>query len=338
MEQLAVGLEDFEFDHASRWTRTEGRGVRRWIPLGMPRVPTKFEKCVFYLYGLNPMTGKLEGPGATGCFVAWPSEELTGEYHLYAVSNRHAVSEHSCIRVNAHRGNTAMIDREPHEWLSRNGVDLAATDVTDDLNPNAHDFGLIYSSDFLTDDRAAGFEVGIGDQVFMMGLFADHNGGRLNVPAARFGNIAAMPHVDRRVSLFRRDPYAMPCYLNDMRSRSGFSGSPVWVWRTPSDDLNFYGPEGSEGTAFVIGRTFLCFLGIHRGQFQERTTVLSAETVHTIKHGTELQIASAMTVVIPADEIRGLLYDERFAEQRRERDKRSERIERAQGRVSMEYR
>ncbi len=51
-------------------------------------------------------------------------------------------------------------------------------------------------------------------------------------------------------------------YCVDMHSRSGFSGSPVFVYRTPGGDF-------SEKGVINLSR-FMMFLGIHWGQFPEK--------------------------------------------------------------------
>src|SRR5438874_2635806 len=67
-------------------------------------------------------------------------------------------------------------------------------------------------------------KIGVGDEVFMTGLFSRHYGQQNNIPIVRTGNIAAMPKekVNTRVGL-------MDAYLIESRSIGGLSGSPVFV-------------------------------------------------------------------------------------------------------------
>jgi hypothetical protein len=113
----------------------------------------------------------------------------------------------------------------------------------------------------------------------------------------------------------------------DMRSRGGFSGSPVWVWRTPLDDLAYYTPQGTrELKRDPFNLAFLCFAGIHRGQFPETATVLGVEIIPTIQRDTKIEIASAMTVTVPAWEISALMCHPKLTAQREARDARPERV------------
>src|SRR5438876_12389505 len=68
--------------------------------------------------------------------------------------------------------------------------------------------------------------MGIGDEVFMVGRFINHEGTQQNKPSVRFGHIAMMPGepITNPKTGFRQN-----CYLVDCRSMGGYSGSPVFV-------------------------------------------------------------------------------------------------------------
>jgi hypothetical protein len=75
--------------------------------------------------------------------------------------------------------------------------------------------------------------VGPGDNVFMIGRFINLQGGEEKIePSTRFGNISAMLQPLRNSDL-SRDQIG---FAVEMRSRTGFSGSPVTVYRTQFDD------------------------------------------------------------------------------------------------------
>lgn len=291
----------------------------------MPRIAKNLEACVFFLYGHNPMTGEIVGPGGTGFFVATCSKVLDNIFHVYAVSNRHVVQNSACIRVNRFGSGTELHEFDPSEWVWSEADDLAAIDVTDLIpyNPWSDDGALansaVHDYQLINQARAWSKDVGIGDQTVMLGLFADYTVPDRNVPVARFGFIAAVPDEKVPVSLWKGDLLARPAYLNDMRSRSGFSGSPVWVWRTPYDDMNEVGVNGL-AQRFNPRNTLFGLLGIHRGQFRERTAVNFVEADRPLVSGDLIEVASAMTVVVPAWEIETLLQNERFQEQRSARD------------------
>jgi hypothetical protein len=68
--------------------------------------------------------------------------------------------------------------------------------------------------------------VGVGDEVFMLGRFISQDGTQLQAPLARFGNVAMMP--GPLVEDGRR--LKVEAFLVEMRSLSGFSGSPVFIY------------------------------------------------------------------------------------------------------------
>jgi hypothetical protein len=75
-----------------------------------------------------------------------------------------------------------------------------------------------------TDAVIEELHIGLGEDVFLVGLFANHHGKRRNIPIVRFGNIAAMreEHVNTKSG-------DMDVYLIEARSIGGLSGSPVFV-------------------------------------------------------------------------------------------------------------
>ena len=55
-----------------------------------------------------------------------------------------------------------------------------------------------------------------------------------NNPAMRFGNISLNPTPIEQPNQSIKDSYCL-----DMNSRTGFSGSPVFMYRTPGSDVQF---------------------------------------------------------------------------------------------------
>jgi hypothetical protein len=337
-----LGLGDLEFDREMRPFAAEGgRIVQRWTRVGLPRVPERFENAVVFMFGQHPESDDLvAGPGGTGVIIETPSATLPGQYHKYIVSNKHVIDETPWVRLNTCDGSTRMLEFISEDWVSDGKEDLAVIDVTECLNLETDHYSCIEHREFLSSSRVIGNHVGIGDQVFMLGLYSDHDGSTRNLPVARFGNIAAMPHPLVPVITGPGDPYKRPAFLNDMRSRQGFSGSPVWVWRGQEVDLSDYDAGGRKfnrlgGSIYNRTPPFLCFAGIHRGQFPEKTHVLISKDERLIRNGTEFTIASAMTIVIPAWEISHLLDHPQLCAERDARDKMDDRIRRSENAVTL---
>ena len=82
---------------------------------------------------------------------------------------------------------------------------------------------------FIDKTRLIDYEVGVGDDCYMVGRFINHEGYQRNLPTVRFGAIAQMPGEPIPTQWKVQEE----AYLVEMRSISGFSGSPVIV-RIPS--------------------------------------------------------------------------------------------------------
>jgi hypothetical protein len=111
---------------------------------------------------------------------------------------------------------------------------LAIVDVHNDLRPT-DDIFHINERQFLAGDFWARAGITIGEDTFMIGLFASHHGGDWNTPSARFGNISMLASKFAPVAM--ENGSKQPCHLVDTHSRGGFSGSPVFAYRTNGADL-----------------------------------------------------------------------------------------------------
>lgn len=297
----------------------------------MPKLGSMSES-VFYLFGLDPKTGKVRGPDGTGFFIARQANTRNSYVHIYAVTNRHLAADGaSIIRVNtAGEKKSRLVKFEPIDWhYPDDGDDLAAIDVTDYIDPGVDNVIALYEDVFITPEIIKEFQIDQGDDTFMCGLFASHDGGLRNVPVQRFGNISLMPTADAPVRL-QNTGAKLPCYLVDTRSRSGFSGSPVFSFRTRQSDINGlpYGwDRGAKANLNpIIPRNdfYWGLLGIHCGQFWDPVEVRkepSESNASTIQDGDTIFIQSGMTIVIPAWRISHLLDSEEFELARKKREK-----------------
>lgn len=314
----------------------------------MPRLNRVFTDTVFFLYGLEPKTGKRKGPLGAGVLIGLPGVRGYGYIrHIYAVTCQHVAPQGaSIIRINTKNGRSRFIELEPHEWqFQQKGDDLAVVDVTDRLR-REDDYSLVPNGLAITKDFMSEVEFGIGEDGFMLGLFANQHGRKRNLVAARFGNISLLANDDE--PLRQPNGNRRPSHLFDMRSRPGFSGSPVFVYRTPGGDLRdiTYGPRPRLNLASDLPRAqfgapsynqflddmrtrtnmFLRFFGIHAGQYHD--TVNVEKSAHTLRgemgapiyEGDKLSIPNSVALVAPAWEVMALLDLPVFQEQRRVRD------------------
>jgi len=307
---------------------------------------------VFFLYGRHPKTGEIAGPKGTGFLVGIDVKGSWYAHHFYAVTCHHVAVQHgaSILRINTADGGIRFIELEPHEWqFIPQSDDLCAADVTEFLKDgddvSVLPENLMIRRDFLTQE-----EVEIGEDGFMLGLFADHSGAKQNLVAARFGNVSLLARDDEPIE--QPNGQKRPSHIFDMRSRPGFSGSPVFLYRTPAGDLRsatergrdkpFQNAANSAVNAYtwptgrhrlgmlaedleVQGNTFLMLLGVHAGQYPERVEArkvrtTSGESDDIVRDRDKLKIPGSMAVVVPAWEIVNLLNRPHFVELRQQRE------------------
>jgi hypothetical protein len=290
----------------------------------MPRFNPALLQSVFFLFAKDTRTGKegeFLGPYGTGVIVGLATTRPQST-HFYAVTARHVHQKTGAylIRINTRNGKSAHIDVDPNDWVSEpTGPDLAAADITEEMRRRNHDFSYFPADMFCTRDFIAKRDVTIGEDGFMLGLFHDLPGKERNLIAARFGNIALMADEAAKVKLPGGNYF--PAHLFDIRSRPGFSGSPVCIYRVPTSDL-----INAEGPYVISGNDrFLRLLGIHVSQYndyvdQVRVEQKPGEEPQYFKTEQKFSIPNSVTVVVPAWEIEILLRNKRLKEQRKARD------------------
>lgn len=203
---------------------------------GMPRIPDQLIDCVVFLYRSVDDAKNRRKLGGTGFIVGRPMEGVN--WHVpYLVSNWHVAlgGGASVASVNRKDGYPpAIFDLEPADWIAHpDGDDLAAICIADYLEYGIHEIGAVREDQFVNQARLQEWGIGVGDEVVMLGRFVNHQGRETNKPAARFGSISIMLDKFWSKSMGKlQEGFAV-----EMRSRTGFSGSPVLVYRTSSTVL-----------------------------------------------------------------------------------------------------
>lgn len=300
-----------------RQTRSRKKLVRLGL-FGMPRIKPEHERCVFFL--INEMTGKLCG---TGFFVG---RVTSGPHvHIYGVTNHHTfVQGGRKIQLNTKNGGARVIDPD-EEWEFSSNDDLAVIDLTDYIQDD-DDYSYVVERDFITEAFAGKAMLGIGDEVFLIGMFSENPGGIRNHVSGRFGSLSMMASADSPVAHDNYPP--KPSFIADMRSRPGYSGSPVFVYRTPWVDLRTIDSSGCQ--TIDLGRitddpgtpgtdTFVKLLGVHCAQYHDFCEV--TEPGEDRPKGRTMKLAGAMTIIIPVWRVQALLDSENFKKVRLLRDR-----------------
>jgi hypothetical protein len=312
----------------------------------MPRISRNVIKTTFYLYKNEAEARAGRGAKGTGFVVVHRGERKDNAppwSHVYAVTNQHVASQYPIVRLNREKG-IEIFEFGPEDWeFHPEGDDIAVVPLGPPRDGRHRAFPgtlkAISTEMFVyPNEWTHGEQVGVGDDVFMIGLFVDHEGVERNNPLARFGNISMVANEDSKVIRNTQDGRRIPqlSYIVDMHSRTGFSGSPVFVYRTFASDLTSYGERVKIATqnfprqdvdrggrrdssvsfeAEILTKSTLLLLGIHWGQFPERYEFSSVRPKTTEVDAPSRFAAddryvtgySGMTLVVPAWKILELL-------------------------------
>jgi hypothetical protein len=184
------------------------------------------------------------------------SDEVLGQpyYMPYLVSNRHVVFDSSACVASVNRrdgGPPDIWDIDQNSWIAHPTEDLAATPAISLYDRTKHRISFTEESKMLTPDLMAHLDVGVGEEVFMIGRFVNLQGETINLPAARFGSISVgvtdIATRDADGSIRSQESFAV-----EMRSRTGFSGSPVIVYRTLTTVLTDV-PDHAKDFWYLLG-------------------------------------------------------------------------------------
>lgn len=130
------------------------------------------------------------------------------------------------IRLNRLDGYAEVIATELSEWTAHpdSGVDLAVCPVAIPLD-QFQQVNVDLSSDMIVQDFSADSDlIGLGDEVYVVGMFVQRMGEARNHPIIRVGTVAAMPMEKIETRYGHHD-----AILIEIRSIDGLSGSPVFV-------------------------------------------------------------------------------------------------------------
>ncbi|MCH8080583.1 MAG: trypsin-like peptidase domain-containing protein [Proteobacteria bacterium] len=298
-----------------------------WKIVGMPRIPDA-ENLAFFMYKNEGDAKRNKKSGATGFIVTVPYKSYGSHVpkdtvHRYVVTNEHVVNKFdgatpigaTTIRINTGEGCPPFVRHLPiKDWIVDKPNDIAVCPI--ELEDTDCEIIVIELQTFVTNYIMENADIGIGEDVFMVGRFVDHTNTIENEPVARFGCIS---HIAREKGSNRAERFFV-----DMHSRTGYSGSPVIVYRTPRSNMK----ELFEHVRSDIDAAFIFLLGVHKGSFPEEWEVhRNYANKGDPDHWKELKTigASGLSQVIPAQYLHDLLMnDEDLIEMREQREKEEE--------------
>lgn len=289
----------------------------------MPVVETQLLASSVFMYPTARDANEGSHYGGSGFLVAIPSEPESDRVHLYVISNAHVVHGGAPIpRLVDVDGTPRAVALTADDWVAHpDGDDIAMADLglVPDRNYYYINVRSFLTSFELTRD-ALPYKVGPGDECLIIGRYINGAGRQFDQPVVRFGNLAMLPELVEQKS---RGSFEQLSFLVDMRSQSGFSGSPVIVYyeapgyHLPPHPDGLTGPDLTrwqveqtrslhEAQRPVINKYWL--LGIDWGHLP----VLGDIRRDGVLTGERVEVSSGMAAVVPAWKIRDLLDLEEF--------------------------
>jgi hypothetical protein len=316
---LVVGKAELDqLTHSSLDLYTTGcekrlsmRGNPYWVwRREMPRVEDALLDCIIYLYPTKKDACDGEHVGGTGFLVGIQSQVFPEAYYGYAVTNSHVIKEARApvVRLNTRDGQTDVVNLKPENWFHHpNGDDVAVCPMG--LPGDRFKFMFLGEEVFLTEKEMQDLEIGIGDEIFMVGRFVSHEGKQRNMPSVRFGNISMMPsepirHPTRGIMV--------DAYLVEARSIAGYSGSPVFVHILP---MTMRPKNNKLDTTYKVR-----LLGIDFGHMRNVEKVRQKGSSEPVPEGWWVAYNSGMMMVSPVSKLSELLNIDVLIEQRRLQD------------------
>ena len=218
---------------------------------------------------------------------------VTAAHVIQGISSKNDFDGKILIKASRMDGTVAIFEERIELWQfhpTESEVDVAVLPFVSPLQEQT-DSKVIPLGMFLSDDVRDEHEIGLGDEVFLPGLFINHHGRQRNIPIVRAGNIAAMPEEKVYTSFGIID-----AYLVEARSIGGLSGSPVFVHL--GMDRKFEKNSFLVGTGERTGTNFL--LGLMHGHYKVQPAPSQPSPDATLQ---EEAINMGIAIVVPSEKI-----------------------------------
>jgi hypothetical protein len=266
------------------------------------RVDDEIQKSVAFIGHQLPDPNRIRLRGT----VFFVQRSLDDGWNLiYAVTAKHVIQgierkgfDKVIFRLNKRDGKAVGHEVPITDWHfhpEESEVDIAIlpfilTDELDHMAVPYHNF-VVHVSE--TAER-----IGVGDEIYLAGLFANRIGKERNIPILRFGNIAAMADPNEKINT--KMGY-IEAHLVEVRSLGGISGAPVFV---------HMGLVRKQGKNLLVstsefGHSYL--LGVMHGHYdiiddddEENTESEMSDTQPLVKE----RINKGIAIVVPAHKLK----------------------------------
>lgn len=301
-------------DTSGKWvTRYSARGhpYDVWEP-DMPRIPDGALSQIVYLYPSVVDAEAGARTGGSGFLITLPSAVIPGSGILFAVTNAHVIEAgNTVVRLNTKDGKFDTFDFTELNWIPHPDRDDIAICCMPKLDPNLHSYTEIGPGTLLKRHEIATYNIGPGDDAFVVGRFANAQGKLRNIPSVRFGNIAQMPiEPIEQPRVFGK--FQQESFLVEARSISGYSGSPVF--------LILHASQSRQQEGLGLHTDVFRLLGIQWGYIQDSEPVRDSAG-RPVDTGLKVTLNTGMMGVVPAWKLSDLLRrDDIVAAKRRAED------------------
>jgi hypothetical protein len=262
-------------------------------------IPDEVRKCVVYV-GYRSPDGEMSLSG-TGFLVARAIENtsrafyyiVTAAHVIQGISSKENFDGNILFRVNFKDGNAYTVESPVENWRfhpEESEVDVAVLPNIGALVDKA-DIRALPIGMFLDEKIRIDNDLGLGDEVFLTGLFHNHHGRKRNIPIVRAGNIAAMPEEKVKTEMGYID-----AYLVEARSIGGISGAPVFLYQ--GMDRKY--AKGSILTGTGIRTSTFYFLGLMHGHYN--VDLLSQDAVDMDVRAKEV-VNMGIAIVVPSEKV-----------------------------------
>jgi hypothetical protein len=261
------------------------------------KVPDNIRKCVVFIgYKMADGEYRLGGSGFfLGTMICGNQSKRT-----FLVTAKHVIDgvrktgiKEVQIRVNNKDGNASWIETKLDDWFHHPSDESMDVSLHEMGIPPESDHLVIPDTIFATDKVFSDLQVGLGDEVFIVGLFKHHQGNLRNIPIVRIGNLSATNEEKLRVKGFGE----IEAYLIEARSIGGLSGSPVFL---NLGKLRLV--DG--GLKQTDGETSFYMLGLIHGHFDEES-IIDGETEDSKKGSNAVN--TGIAIVVPFSTIDRLI-------------------------------
>lgn len=269
------------------------------------QIPDEVRKSVFFILYQDKAGFNLAG---TGFFISTPTEVNPETSFIYLTTAKHvivniqsrSIDQIVWLRINTKEGGSVMVSSSLSSWRYSEDTSVDVAVLSWGPDAKIYDYLSIPVSMAATDEVISSHRIGIGDEVFLTGLFSSHSGKKKNIPIIRTGAIASMPEEPISTPGFGD----MHAYLIEARSIGGLSGSPVFVFLSTARRI---------GENIQLGASSIHWLGVMHGHWDIPHSVTDTVVFDGVS---KQSVNMGIAIVVPVQEVLKILEQTDFVDAR----------------------